>query len=110
MLTLKLYSPKPRPRGGPIPRPKRPSAPHRPRDPSGKSRLQLAAEWLERQLPAGVEIHAGDAIRRAGFAGHSRTTIARARWRVGIVVRRGRGMVNPPWLWRRYTPGSGSKA
>jgi hypothetical protein len=103
VLTLKLYTPKrlDRRRTDGYGRPKRQSAPHRPPDPSGKSRLQLAADWLCRMIPPGVEWQAGDLLRLAQRDGHAKVTLARARWRVGVATRRGRGKVCPPWIWSR---------
>lgn len=104
MVVIKVYRVKPVRRDGPLSK-KRQTAPHRPPDVSGKSRLLLAMEWLDGQVPVGVQMEAGATTRRAAHAGHTRATVARARWRVGIVSRRQSNCyVNAPWIWTRTSP------
>ena len=65
------------------------------------SRLLAAKDWLDQHLPPGSVAEAGKMLRLARHAGHRESTIKLARWALGIASRKGRGRINPPWLWQR---------
>lgn len=88
-----------------LPTPPPPPQPPTPRQPLAQTRHQRAATWLHHQLTQlGGTAPAQDIVKAAHAAGYSRTTLHRARTRLGITTHQVTGQPHGGWHWNLTTP------
>lgn len=62
------------------------------------TRTRAASDWLKANMPDKGYAFAGSMLRRAHEAGHSPSSITRARWALRIESGKALGR-HGPWLW-----------